>query len=203
MVWELGYVKFLESANLEAAKEAAKRAGRPKGAKRATAEGQLSARGRHMLAVLLLTERAMLEGTAAQQRTARNKGVPWDAAAMVEALGSDTASSTLANLEGRRLVCCWAEGSGRGRRVSHVKLSAQAVDVAEYWIKHRQSKEQHRRRMTKLYTELHQLPDGTEYAVYGAISRRMADEDAARVARYSLGNNYQLAAFKAVPDDVF
>jgi hypothetical protein len=156
-----------------------------------------------MLAVLLLTERAMLEGTAAQRQTAHNRGVPWVAAAMVEALGSDTASSTLANLEGRRLVCCLAEGSGRGRRVSHVKLSAQAVDVAEYWIAHRLSKEQHGRWAGKIYKEVRQLindsPD-KHFEIHDALEERIVEEYRARVASYSLGNNYQLAAFNAVLD---
>lgn len=157
-----------------------------------------------MLAVLLITERAMLAGTAAQRETARNRGVPWLAAAMVEALGSDTASSTLANLEERYLVMCLATGTGRGRRVSHVKLSAQAREIAEFWERHRQSKEQRGRWAGKIYKEIDQLidePPSKRLEIHDALSERIVEEYRARVARYSLGNNYQLAALNAVLDE--
>lgn len=189
--------------------------GRPKGATRATAEGQLSAKGRHMLAVLLATERAMLEGTAAQRRTVRNRGVPWVAAAMGEVLNSSAASTILTNLEGRGLVCCFAQGGiWRGRRISHVKLSAQARAVAEFWEKYGQSKEQRRRWIAEVYKEGQEWgPYGPQLergqgdpgeqlrAIFGAIYHRIEHEDLERVSRYSAGNSYVSAALNAVPDD--
>jgi hypothetical protein len=150
-----------------------------------------------MLTVLLVTERAMLAGTPGQRIAARNQGVPWVPIAMGEVLGSGTASSTLSNLETRRLVCCLATGEGRGRRVSHVKLSAHAVEVAEHWEQYRQSKEQRRRWLSKLGRDWNHIEPDERAEIQVFIKA----EDAARVARYSLGNIYQSAALKAVPDD--
>lgn len=147
--------------------------------------------------ILLTTERAMLAGTPEQRRTCNNKGVPWDAAAMAEAIGSKSVSATLSNLEERRMVWCLAEGEGRGRRVSHVKLGHEAVTTAQHWEQYRQSEQQRQRWRRKMMEDWDYLDSWTQ----AEISERMELEDSTRVARYSIGNNYQLTVLNSVLDD--
>lgn len=63
----------------------------------------------------------------------QNQGIPWrpaEAATALEVL-LPSVTRTLAALERRRLVFCWATGEGRGRRVSHIKLTWAAEACAE------------------------------------------------------------------------
>lgn len=154
-----------------------------------------------MLAVLLAAEKALAQGTPAQRECLQNRGIPWKAEVMAEVLGGSNASAFLANLEARRLVCCLAKGSGRGRRVSHVKLSAQAVAEAEHWARYAQSPEQRRRWLAKLYPGDHEWHEMTG-AEHAEIQAQREAADQARLTRYSIGNKYQEAALNAVLDGV-
>lgn len=128
--------------------------GRPKGAKRKSASTQLSESHRQLLARLWFAELAALAGTEEQQLEVRNQGVRWSAAAMAEALGKSvpSISRSLGSLEDRRLIWCLATGKGTGRRVSHVKLCAEAVDVAKHQLEYGMSADQRRRRDSALTT---------------------------------------------------
>ena len=107
--------------------------GRPKGA-RASAGAQLSEEGRKLLVWLMLGELRLSFGTPEEKLAVRNTGVPWNLAAAAQALEVLPASAkrTLSGLERRRIICCWATGEGRGRRISHIKLSAQADEIAKH-----------------------------------------------------------------------
>lgn len=98
----------------------------------------------------------MLAGDEQQQLEARNLGVPWSAGDMAALWGkhTQTISRALSNMEERRLVCCFATGKGTGRRVLHVKLSAEAVAVAAHQLEHGQSAYQRRREVNKTAGDL-------------------------------------------------
>ncbi|MHA0044385.1 hypothetical protein [Deinococcus sp. PEB2-63] len=71
-------------------------------------------------------------GTPAERVELRNQGIPWQASAAATELGLLVPSviRTLSSLEQRRLIFCWATGEGKGRRVSHVKLTWAAEERA-------------------------------------------------------------------------
>jgi hypothetical protein len=123
--------------------------GRPRGA-RAAANAQLSENARKLLRWLLMERDVMERGNPEEQLEVRNKGIPWDASKAAEKLGVLTASATrtLTGLEGREIICCWATGEGRGRRISHVKLSAQAIQVAAFQADFGMSQAQWKRRLS-------------------------------------------------------
>lgn len=150
-----------------------------------------------MLMILLTTQRALLTGTPAQQRVCKNRGIPWNATAMAEAIGSKSVSTTLSNLEERLMVFCLAEGEGRGRRVSHVKLSHEAIAAAQHWEQYRQSEEQRQRWRRKMMKGWEDLDSWLQEEIY----EQMKLEDSTRVSRYSNRNNYLLDALNSVLDD--
>ena len=119
---------------------------------RKSASAQLSAKQRALLAFFLQVETELLSGPHAEET--RNMGVPWDAALYAELLRVKvpSVSRMLGNLEERRLIACWATGSGRGRRIHSVKLSAEAVKVAQLQSLHGKSAPQLRREQTAAYT---------------------------------------------------
>lgn len=134
---------------------------------RKSATAQLGPVARRLLLALLLEERRMRTGTPAQAQALANEGIPWNLstmAAAVDALPTST-SRTLGLLEARRLICCWAKGSGNNRRVQHVKLSAQAVEVAEAEERHPgMTQTQYRKQMLRRYLdERDYLEDCMEY----------------------------------------
>lgn len=98
--------------------------GRPKGAVRRSAIGQLSKLARELLLYLRQEE---------QMGHSMKLGIPWKLKEYADFLvvHPSALSRTLTNLETRGLVWCLNTGEGRGRRVSHVRLSAQARLVAE------------------------------------------------------------------------
>lgn len=116
---------------------------------------QVSRRGRQLLLWLVRQQQAMT--SPAEQLELHNQGIPWRPAEAAAALGVLPASvaRTVARLEGRRLVFCWATGEGRGRRVSHVKLTWAAEKLASYEDRYemspqqlgRKRSEEHRKRM--------------------------------------------------------
>lgn len=109
--------------------------GRARGGRglRKSATAQLGAVARRLLLALLVEEERLLAGTPEQQQQAENEGIAWNLPQFAEAVAAspNSTSRALGMLEGRRLVCCWAKGSGNNRRVLRVKLSALAVEVAE------------------------------------------------------------------------
>ena len=128
--------------------------GRPKGA-RASAGAQLSEEGRKLLVWLMLEELRLFSGTPDEKLAVQNTGVPWNLAAAAEALKVSPASAkrTLSGLERRRIICCWATGERRGRRISHIKLSAQADEIARHQHDHGMSAAQFTRKKRSLYAE--------------------------------------------------
>lgn len=128
--------------------------GRPKGA-RASAGAQLSEEGRKLLVWLMFEELRLSSGTPEEKLAVRNTGVPWNLAAAAEALKVLPASAkrTLSGLERRQIICCWATGEGRGRRISHIKLSAQANEIARHQHDHGMSAAQFTRKKRSLYAE--------------------------------------------------
>jgi len=116
---------------------------------------QVSRRGRQLLLWLVRQQQAMT--SPAERVELHNQGIPWRLAEAAGALSVLPASvaRTVARLEERRLVFCWATGEGRGRRVSHVKLTwaAEALAAAEEdWgmspqQRGRELGEKHRKRM--------------------------------------------------------
>lgn len=94
---------------------------------------QVSKKGRELLLWLLRQQRQMEQGTPEERQELQNEGIPWQASAAASALDVMTPSvtRTLAALERRRLVFCWATGQGKGRRVSHVKLTWAAEERAQ------------------------------------------------------------------------
>jgi hypothetical protein len=100
---------------------------------RAAPDKQLSKLARFLL-VWLLSEETALSSSPAGKLDLKNRGIPWDLSKAAAELGVATASAarTLAALEDRRLIACWATGESRGRRISHIKLSATAIEVATF-----------------------------------------------------------------------
>jgi predicted ArsR family transcriptional regulator len=94
----------------------------------------------------------MVGGTVEDQLTLQNNGIPWDPQKAAEALGVLPASAkrTLTALERRKLICCWGTGTGRGRRISHVKMSAQADQIATWQLGSGMSEAQFARRVAHL-----------------------------------------------------
>lgn len=96
--------------------------GRPKGATRKSATAQIS-RGGHRLLVWL------------NERQSENGWALWSLADAAKDLGitDTTINGALREFEKRGLVGCWPPASGRGRRISHVWLSAEARAAALHW----------------------------------------------------------------------
>lgn len=123
----------------------------------------------------------MLAGDEGQQVEAKNRGVPWAAGETAKALGKSvqSVSASLSSLEKLRLIWCLAEGTGKGRRVSHVKLSAEAVEVARVQIEYGMSADQLRRKdshmlMTDLKDSLEagRMPDWVQECIQKDMPRR-------------------------------
>lgn len=137
---------------------------------RKSATAQLGPVARRLLRVLLDIEEKMRVGELDQRLEIANEGIPWNLAsvsAAVDALPAST-SRALGLLEDRRLVCCWGRGEGRNRRISHVKLSAQAVEVAQAERRHPGiSEAQHRRRAVAMYVK--QEADATDFKTYQEV----------------------------------
>ncbi|WP_291432371.1 hypothetical protein [Deinococcus sp.] len=96
--------------------------GRPRGATRKSAAAQIS-RGGHRLLVWL------------NERRPESGWVPWvlaDAAADL-GIAPTSISAALRAFEKRGLVGCWPPAAGRGRRITHVWLSAEARAAALHW----------------------------------------------------------------------
>lgn len=132
------------------------KAGRPKGARRTSASSQLSELQRNILMRLRQMELDMLGGDEGQHLEARNMGVPWSAGDMAKLFCKQpqAISRALSNLEDRRLVCCFATGVGNGRRVLHVKLSAEAVAVADHQLEYGMSEYQRKREISRTAGDL-------------------------------------------------
>lgn len=82
-----------------------------------------------------------------------NQGIPWRPAEAAEALEllPPSVARTLAALEARRLVFCWATGEGRGRRVSHIKLTHAAERLADEQERYGMSQQQRSRQHAAEY----------------------------------------------------
>lgn len=140
--------------------------GRPKGA-RASAGAQLSAEGRKLLVWLMLEELKLQFGTPEEKVAVQNTGIPWNLTAAAQALDVLPASAkrTLSGLERRRIICCWATGEGRGRRISHIKLSAQADEIARHQHDHGMSAAQFARMRTRWYIHQQQVEREQEMGI--------------------------------------
>ena len=100
---------------------------------RKSATAQLGSVARTLLAVLWHEEMRLRTGTPEQRQKVENEGITWNLPAFAAAVAASPSSTSrcLGMLEQRRLVCCWAKGTGNNRRIQSVKLSAQAVEVAQ------------------------------------------------------------------------
>lgn len=123
---------------------------------RKSATAQLGAVARRLLLALLVEEERLRTGTPAERLEVENEGIAWNLPQFAEAVAAAPSSTSraLGMLEARRLVCCWARGSGNNRRVLRVKLSAQAVEVAEGERRHPGiSEAQYQRRALRQFLE--------------------------------------------------
>ena len=117
---------------------------------------QLGIVARKLLLALFQEEQCMRTGTPDQRLEVANEGIPWDLRAMSTRIGALPASTsrTLGLLEDRRLICCWAKGSANNRRVQYIKLSAQAIEVAQAEQRHPgMTQAQHERRSLREYLD--------------------------------------------------
>lgn len=91
---------------------------------------QVSRQGRQLLAWLVKQQQQLTSPEARLELS--NQGIPWRASEAATALDAlvPSITRTLSGLERRRLIFCWATGEGKGRRVSHVKLTWAAEELA-------------------------------------------------------------------------
>lgn len=123
---------------------------------RKSATAQLGPVARRLLLALLTEEERLRTGTPEEQRELENEGIAWNLSQFAEATAATSSSTSraLGLLEGRRLVCCWAKGTGNNRRVLRVKLSAQAVEVAQGERRHPgMSETQYQRKTLRQFLE--------------------------------------------------
>lgn len=134
--------------------------GRKKGS-RARSSGQLSFGQRRLLAwILRESNRINTTGLPEEKITLLNRGVPWliNAFCAAEDFLPASASRTLGRLEDREVIACFAEGTGRNRRVTHIKLSAEARRVASRELINGMTKAGHALRDAKFEDWMASLP---------------------------------------------
>ena len=160
---------------------------------RAAADKQLSKLAR-LLLVWLLSEEGRLLASPESRRSTQNRGIPWDLASAAAELGvlHQSASRTLRRLEERRLVACWADGEGTGRKISHIKLSATAVAVATFQRDYGKSVAQVVRDNGRKYREWHdqRYDEAEEAAREEALADQCEEELTARYAE-ELAEQYE------------
>ena len=104
-------------------------------------KGRLHQRAGQFLVMLLEAERQLSNGTLEEREVLANKGVPWEAQKTAAILGISSAglSHMREALTKNQILHCVAEGWGRGRRISHVRLAGRGLEEAKCFEAHQMS----------------------------------------------------------------